>query len=301
MEFKVMKCPVCGAALEVERGSRYLVCSACDTPLMMNDDQHLFRADEAEEIGYRFEKGRQRAQSEQNTFHQGSGRDGGGEFRMEDSGDFHMHSGRGEWAPGPNPTPVPPRYTDSSGYQTYRLHGWDTYAQPYQQVSEKDWTVAMLLCVFLGMYGGHHYYMGNIRKGLLYTFTAGLLGIGWIIDIVKLATGNFRDRYGFPVVNQKSYYTQRNFPGATGYNGNNGTGSHRTAAPQGNPGYYEDPEAARERSNANKRRAFFILGIIGAIGMFGALGDGEIGGVFVGLVWAGVCFYLWYKTPKPMG
>ena len=45
------------------------------------------------------------------------------------------------------------------------------------------WT-AFLLCLFLGMFGAHKFYEGRTGQGLLYLFTFGLLGIGWIIDCI---------------------------------------------------------------------------------------------------------------------
>ena len=37
------------------------------------------------------------------------------------------------------------------------------------------------LSVF-GVLGAHHYYLGRFFVGMVYTFSAGLLGIGWICD-----------------------------------------------------------------------------------------------------------------------
>jgi len=55
---------------------------------------------------------------------------------------------------------------------------------PYRRVCNK-W-VALLLCFFLGYFGGHKFYEGKIGMGILYIFTAGLFGIGWFIDIIVL-------------------------------------------------------------------------------------------------------------------
>lgn len=65
--------------------------------------------------------------------------------------------------------------------------------------SDKSKTTALLLCIFLGMIGAHHFYVGRIGMGLLYLFTAGLFGIGWIVDIIKIATGGFKDNVGAPL------------------------------------------------------------------------------------------------------
>ena len=65
--------------------------------------------------------------------------------------------------------------------------------------SDKDKDTALLLCIFGGIIGLHQYYVGNIGKGLLYTFTAGLFCFGWIGDIIKILLGSFRDNTGAPL------------------------------------------------------------------------------------------------------
>lgn len=49
----------------------------------------------------------------------------------------------------------------------------------------KNKWVALLLCIFTVC--GHKFYEGKVGMGILYLFTAGLFGIGWIIDIITLA------------------------------------------------------------------------------------------------------------------
>ncbi|OII10541.1 hypothetical protein BIU97_10460 [Curtobacterium sp. MCBA15_009] len=39
---------------------------------------------------------------------------------------------------------------------------------------------------FFGIIGAHRYYMGKIGTGILYTFTAGLFGIGTLVDVFTL-------------------------------------------------------------------------------------------------------------------
>lgn len=66
-------------------------------------------------------------------------------------------------------------------------------------ISRKNKMVALLLCIFLGEFGFHRFYTGKIGTGLLYLLTCGFFGIGWIIDIILIATGNFKDSYGLPL------------------------------------------------------------------------------------------------------
>lgn len=66
-------------------------------------------------------------------------------------------------------------------------------------VSKKNKMVALLLCIFLGVLGVHRFYVGKIGTGLLYLFTVGLFGIGWIIDIILIAVGSFKDQFDLPL------------------------------------------------------------------------------------------------------
>jgi TM2 domain-containing membrane protein YozV len=51
-----------------------------------------------------------------------------------------------------------------------------------------DYSVAWLLQTFLGPLGIHRFYLGKIGTGLLWLFTGGLLGIGWLYDFCTLNT-----------------------------------------------------------------------------------------------------------------
>ena len=48
--------------------------------------------------------------------------------------------------------------------------------------------IAFFLCLFFGWAGAHRFYEGKNFTGLVYLFTWGLFGIGWIIDIIRIAT-----------------------------------------------------------------------------------------------------------------
>ncbi|MDR1705054.1 MAG: NINE protein [Clostridiales bacterium] len=56
-----------------------------------------------------------------------------------------------------------------------------------------------MLCIFLGAFGVHRFYAGKVGTGLLWLFTGSLLGIGWLVDVILLATGSFRDNHGYPL------------------------------------------------------------------------------------------------------
>lgn len=65
--------------------------------------------------------------------------------------------------------------------------------------SDKNKDTALIMCIFGGWFGLHQYYVGNIGKGLLYTFTFGLCMIGWFLDTIKIPLGSFRDNVGAPL------------------------------------------------------------------------------------------------------
>lgn len=48
----------------------------------------------------------------------------------------------------------------------------------------------LLIVIFGGVFGLHKFIKGDIKMGIIYLFTAGLFGIGWIIDIIKVLTGS---------------------------------------------------------------------------------------------------------------
>lgn len=67
-------------------------------------------------------------------------------------------------------------------------------------ISNKSKMVTLILAIVLGCFGGHRFYVGKIGSGVLYLFTGGLFFFGWIYDIIKIASGTFRDGLGLPIV-----------------------------------------------------------------------------------------------------
>ena len=64
MKIVSMVCPNCGASLQVDADQKNLTCSYCGNGLYVDDEVKHVQYDNAEETGYQFEKGRQRAQAE---------------------------------------------------------------------------------------------------------------------------------------------------------------------------------------------------------------------------------------------
>ena len=68
--------------------------------------------------------------------------------------------------------------------------------------SEKDWLMTVLLCWFLGVFGGHRFYVGKIGTGVLQLITFGGCGVWTIIDLIMVITGNFKDAKGNAITNK---------------------------------------------------------------------------------------------------
>ena len=68
-------------------------------------------------------------------------------------------------------------------------------------ISRKSRLIALLLCFFLGYLGIHRFYAGKIGTGILMLCTAGGLGIWWIIDIIFIVCGSFRDKENKRILN----------------------------------------------------------------------------------------------------
>ena len=56
---------------------------------------------------------------------------------------------------------------------------------------EPNQGVEWFLCLILGYLGVHKFYAGKKAAGLLYLFTAGLFGLGWILDLIILSVRLF--------------------------------------------------------------------------------------------------------------
>ena len=66
------------------------------------------------------------------------------------------------------------------------IPGMDRDAESKYATGPIDYNVAWILLTFFGYFGLHRFYMGKILTGLLWLFTGGLLGIGWLYDLCTL-------------------------------------------------------------------------------------------------------------------
>ena len=197
MKLIVLKCPNCGAYVDVKEDSRKAVCEYCDTPFYVD----------------------------------GSGKVEGKEYTpVEESAYTPVEekpvSTHAEETFSPQPVNNKRRWittlviyivaliitieADVPGLLVAVLIGGiigliisrpegssSKRAATYNVYSRKSQIIALILCLLFGMLGVHYFYVGKIGMGLLYLFTGGLFGIGWIVDIIRIIAGIFRDKDGF--------------------------------------------------------------------------------------------------------
>ena len=68
-----LTCPHCGAQLRIDAEKEFVYCEHCGARVLLDNEINHIQIDNAEEAGYRFEKGRQRARAEEQQLKRNSG------------------------------------------------------------------------------------------------------------------------------------------------------------------------------------------------------------------------------------
>jgi TM2 domain-containing membrane protein YozV len=64
---------------------------------------------------------------------------------------------------------------------------------------EKSWIVALLLSLFLGLFGADRFYIGRTRSAIVKLLTLGCFGVWWLSDIILIASEYRKDAWGRPL------------------------------------------------------------------------------------------------------
>ncbi|MFK8139358.1 MAG: TM2 domain-containing protein [Bdellovibrionales bacterium] len=68
----------------------------------------------------------------------------------------------------------------------FLIPGMDEDADSRYAMGDIDYTLAWVLLGFLGFFGVHRFYLKKYLTGIIYLFTGGLFGIGWLYDLWTL-------------------------------------------------------------------------------------------------------------------
>ena len=93
--------------------------------------------------------------------------------------------------------PVKRASTNQNSIQLNQTDTVEVLVSPAAVGSEKSQGIALLLGVFLGGLAGHKWYLGNPWYiNVLFILTLGGFGIWWIIDMVRIITGDYKPHNG---------------------------------------------------------------------------------------------------------
>ncbi|XP_041470854.1 uncharacterized protein LOC121420333 [Lytechinus variegatus] len=65
--------------------------------------------------------------------------------------------------------------------------GYILYGGPFDELYERSLCSAYMFWLPpVGIFGGHHYYLGRFGYGVVYSLTMGLFGVGWLFDLFRI-------------------------------------------------------------------------------------------------------------------
>ncbi len=65
-----------------------------------------------------------------------------------------------------------------------------------RRIRWKSQAWALIICCFAGYLGAHRYYLGYRLEAIIQTLTLGGMGVWWILDLIRICTGDLQPKYG---------------------------------------------------------------------------------------------------------
>lgn len=93
--------------------------------------------------------------------------------------------------------PVKRTFANDNQVQVDQNQGNAVLVSPAAASGTKSQGIALLLGIFLGGLAGHKWYLGNPWYiNVLFIVTLGGLGVWWIIDMIRIITGDYQPHNG---------------------------------------------------------------------------------------------------------
>lgn len=96
-----------------------------------------------------------------------------------------------------------PEERQQAAPQPIIINNYYTYTAPApapnRPISPRSRWLAFILCFLFGVLGVHRFYVGKVGTGLLWLFTGGMFGFGWLVDLIAILIGGFTDKAGLPL------------------------------------------------------------------------------------------------------
>ncbi len=88
--------------------------------------------------------------------------------------------------------------TENRANPTIVINNTNTASRGMDYPYKGKW-IAFCLCLLLGWMGAHRFYVGKNGTGIIWLLTGGGFAIGWILDLILILIGAFRDKAGLPL------------------------------------------------------------------------------------------------------